>query len=50
MIYPPSVDEICMQTESSYLRDDIIDYENYLLKILDYDVLAVTAHHFLNIY
>lgn len=44
------MDEICVLTENSYIRDDIIEYENYLLKILDYDVIAITAHHFLNIY
>jgi len=45
-IYPPAVDEFVYITDNTYTRDQILKMENLVLKVLQFDMGAVTAYSF----
>ena len=45
-IYPPAVDEFVYITDNTYSREQILKMENLVLKVLQFDMGAVTAHSF----
>lgn len=45
-IYPPAVDEFVYITDNTYTREQILKMENLVLKVLQFDMGAVTAYSF----
>lgn len=46
-IYPPELRDLVYICDRAYTRQDIIDQEEHILKVLDYKVTAPSAHAFL---
>ncbi|RWS21569.1 cyclin-A2-like protein [Leptotrombidium deliense] len=49
-IYPPDVHEFVSITDDTYTKTQVLNMEKLILKVLQFDVSAPTAHYFLRKY
>jgi len=46
-IYPPELNDFVYITDNSYTREDILDMESLILRVLDWNITVATPLHFL---